>query len=253
VNIDDSYELQRQIIFSGNIGIKISVDRLGGEIEDVYSNQTGVKSHLENETNQALGEVQELSVVQYHVGRSSEAVAAILMLGGGITWLVSRAKNIDEGIKTIKKWGTQIKAWRIHFEQKGHCPHFTVEALKVLCAADLYDRFDISTEPQLGLIRADAACTRGYDGRWIDFGPVYVFVPDKRKKVTHLFAITYEGEILHRSEIPPFELESPILEYLDEELGAKKICLPDRTKDPDVEDWEKLQKQLEDDRLLENG
>jgi len=248
MGIDDSYELMRQKNLSRRIGLTLSIDRLSGEVPEAYNDTEAVQSYLKKETTDAIGEVPEFTVTSYTLGRGAAASAALVIIGGSLTWLLSKAKNIDDGVKTIKKWAIQLKAWKLHFSQRGQYPSYTVEALKILCAADLYERFDIGTEPHIGLIRADASGVRDLDGSWMSFGPVYVFIPDKRKKVTHLYAISYAGEILHRGEIPPFELDEPKLSYLELDGSTAQLCTPDETTDPDVVRWNEMRRtQTEDD------
>lgn len=237
MNIDDSYEVRRQTIFSSRIGLRVSVDQLSNEVPNAYSDPAAVRAYLQSEAVDILDDISEFTVTHHSMGRSGATLTALVVIGSGLSWLVSRAKNIDEGIKTIRKWSVMLKAWKHRLGTKGRRATFTVEALKIFCVADLYERFDIATDPYIGLIRTDAASTRSYDGAWIGFGPVYVFIPDRRKKVTHLYAIAYDGEILYRGEIPPFELESPLLKSLESEGSSAQLYLPGETTDPDIEKW----------------
>lgn len=229
--MDDSYELLRQRIFGGRIGLVIGVEALGREGVDVYGEGAlaSIEAFTRSETLKDLEEAPDFNVSIHAMGRSSAGLAGLLALGGGLLWLVSRAKNIDDGLKTIKKWSVQLQAWRVRFELMGQHPSFTVETLKILCAADLYDRFGIDTDPCIGLIRTQASGAQAADGSWHSFGPVWVFIPDNRKKLTHLYAINYTGTILHRGEVPAFELEG----ISDERLGTMApLQLPIESVDP---------------------
>lgn len=253
MGIDDSYELRRLEMFSSHIGLTMGVDHLHSELLDVYRPAEALENYLRQETITAIGEAPEFGVSNHLVGRSSSAAATLFWVAGSLYIFITQAKDFDEGIATIKKWGQKLNAWRKHFTEKGQDPQLTVEALKVLCAADLHERFGTETEPCPGLVRTNAACAREPDGTWTAFGPVYVFIPDRRKKVTHLYAISASGEIQFRSEIPGFELQDPALGYLELDGRPAQLQVPDRTVDPAVESWNEMKAADEATQAPDNG
>jgi hypothetical protein len=227
----DSYELRRRQLYSNRVGMTIGIDGLHSKELDVYSGGPDVEEYFRRETAAAIGDIPDFTAVSFSVGRSSGGVVALLAVGVSLYSIIAQAKDLSESIPVIKKWAHALNEWRKRF-----LPHtegsFTVEALKVFAIADLHERFGSDTEPCVGLIMTNAGSVRAVDGMLRPFGPVYMFIPDKLRNVTHLYAMAASGEIQHRTEIPGFGV-TDILATADQSLLLE---VPAREKDPTLGD-----------------
>ncbi len=104
--------------------------------------------------------------------------------------------------------------------------------MKVLVLDDLFERFGGDTRPLPELIRCALGARQSVDD-WAAVSPAYLFVPDAKRKTTHLFVCEWDGTILHRHELPCFELQDGRLDFQD---GPTIALLEPRAPRPDDDD-----------------
>lgn len=227
----DSYELRRKQLYSNRVGITVGIEALQSDELDVYADADALEEYLKRETVAALGDAPDFSAASYGVGRSSGGVVTLIAVGLSLYSVIAQAKGINDSIPVIKDWARKLNEWRKRFVPKT-IASFTVEALKVLAVADLHERFGQETEPCIGLIMTNAGSIRAGDGTLRSVGPVYIFIPDKRRSVTHLYAMANTGDIYSRTEIPGDGLDE-ILKNADHSMLLE---VPARDRDPTIGD-----------------
>lgn len=245
MGIDDSYELRREEIFSERIGLSMNGEQFSDHAS-VYLELPQLEAYLQREAISEIDEAPDFALRPYAMGRSAGTMAVLLTVAGSAYIFLTQAKNLDDGFATIRKWARNIRALGKRFTRR-HTPRFTVEALKILCLADLYDRYGGGTEPVAGLIRSNAASMQAPDRTWTGVDPVYIFIPDRRRYVTHLYAISSTGEIKHYQELPPLELQECKFELAtatpEEPLQLK---VPTQTVDPAVTAWQEMKQSMKE-------
>ncbi len=192
-----SYTVVRALIFEPDFGVCLGA----GDLDEEVRNQ--IRESLKLELS-AEGIESDITVKEFSVGRSAEALSIILLLGGGAVASLAAVKNIDDGILTLKKWGRALRKW---LKGREDVAALSVETLKLMCLVDLAERVP-RAQPCFELIRASAFGSQWGDGTWRLIAPIYVVIPDKSEPpVSHFYLVSPLGEILHYNTTPPFELK----------------------------------------------
>jgi hypothetical protein len=188
-----SYERLRKIFYRPHFGIAVD-----GDNADWLDARSVIVEELQREElDPTVGEE------SFSLGRGASGVEIILWILGSIVGIATGIKAIDDAIPVIRKWA---RALRNAAARLGG--GFSVETLKLLALDHLFQRFGNETQPLPDLIRCAIGARQNPDESWSAASPTYLFIPDARRKSTHLLAMELDGTIVYHQELPCLELSS---------------------------------------------
>lgn len=191
---DESYALARRLLYAPCFGFVVGRDDLGPDelasLRDDFARMLTAEGVAAKDTH----------ATPWDIGRSAAVYEVFLYVSGGIASVAVAIKQVDDAVDVLRKW------WRAlcRARRKLGGGQLTVESLKLVCLVDIAEGQKGHAFPELDRIVAAAGAAQYGDGTWRLADPVYVAIPDRLADTTHLYVISLDGTILHRSNLPYF-------------------------------------------------
>lgn len=193
-----SYPFLRRLFHVPELAVSISYE--GEEFDQEDDLESSIRRAVLEDSGPSLAV--EPTLEEFSLGRSAGYGAVIVSFGAGLLTLLGGITAIHEGAKILKIWGQFLRNVAKRWESAG----FSVDALKLLSVNELLQQYGDKTEPLVESIVHTVGAAPIGDGSWHQITPIYILIPDRLRKSTHLFVMTRGGETLHRAELPLYEI-----------------------------------------------